>query len=39
MRLYQFNAFTDRLFVGNPVTVVPLTDWLPTSGNSIVVLR
>lgn len=29
MRLYQLDAFTDRLFSGNPAAVVPLTDWLP----------
>ena len=29
MRLYQLDAFTDRLFAGNPAAVVPLTDWLP----------
>ncbi|HLL94962.1 MAG TPA: PhzF family phenazine biosynthesis protein [Spirosoma sp.] len=28
MRLYQLDAFTDRLFAGNPAAVVPLTDWL-----------
>jgi PhzF family phenazine biosynthesis protein len=29
MRLYQLDAFTDRLFAGNPAAVVPLTSWLP----------
>lgn len=29
MKLYQLDAFTDRLFAGNPAAVVPLTDWLP----------
>ena len=29
MRLYQLDAFTDRLFAGNPAAVVPLTAWLP----------
>ncbi|GAB3640892.1 PhzF family phenazine biosynthesis protein [Spirosoma arcticum] len=29
MRLYQLDAFTNRLFAGNPAAVVPLTDWLP----------
>ncbi len=29
MRIYQLDAFTDRLFAGNPAAVVPLTDWLP----------
>lgn len=29
MRVYQLDAFTDRLFSGNPAAVVPLTDWLP----------
>ena len=29
MRIYQLDAFTDRLFSGNPAAVVPLTDWLP----------
>ncbi len=29
MRIYQLDAFTDRLFAGNPAAVVPLMDWLP----------
>lgn len=29
MRIYQLDAFTDRLYAGNPAAVVPLTDWLP----------
>ena len=29
MRIYQLDAFTDRLFAGNPAAVVPLTEWLP----------
>lgn len=27
--LYQIDAFTDRLFGGNPAAVVPLEEWLP----------
>ena len=27
--LYQVDAFTDRLFAGNPAAVVPLDEWLP----------
>ena len=27
--LYQVDAFTDRLFGGNPAAVVPLSEWLP----------
>lgn len=27
--IYQVDAFTDRLFAGNPAAVVPLTEWLP----------
>jgi PhzF family phenazine biosynthesis protein len=27
--LYQIDAFTDRIFHGNPAGVVPLTSWLP----------
>jgi PhzF family phenazine biosynthesis protein len=27
--LYQVDAFTDRLFAGNPAAVVPLNEWLP----------
>ncbi len=27
--IYQVDAFTDRLFAGNPAAVVPLKDWLP----------
>lgn len=29
MRIYQLDAFADRLFTGNPAAVVPLTEWLP----------
>jgi predicted PhzF superfamily epimerase YddE/YHI9 len=27
--LYQIDAFTDRVFGGNPACVVPLDNWLP----------
>ena len=26
---YQIDAFTDRMFSGNPAAVCPLEDWLP----------
>ena len=29
LSLYQIDAFTDKLFGGNPAAVVPLNDWLP----------
>lgn len=29
MEIFQIDAFTDRLFSGNPAAVVPLTSWLP----------
>ena len=29
LELYQIDAFTDKMFGGNPACVVPLTDWLP----------
>lgn len=29
LRLYQVDAFTDRLFSGNPAAVCPLQEWLP----------
>lgn len=29
--LYQVDAFTDRVFAGNPAAVVPLPDWLPAA--------
>jgi len=29
LHLYQINAFTDRIFSGNPACVVPLSEWLP----------
>ncbi len=29
MKIYQLDAFADRLFAGNPAAVVPLSDWLP----------
>ncbi|MEM9232899.1 MAG: PhzF family phenazine biosynthesis protein [Pseudomonadota bacterium] len=28
-RMYQVDAFTDRLFAGNPAGVMPLEEWLP----------
>ncbi|MFD2933246.1 PhzF family phenazine biosynthesis protein [Spirosoma flavum] len=28
MRIYQLDAFTDKLFAGNPAAVVPLNEWL-----------
>lgn len=27
--MFQIDAFTDRLFAGNPAAVCPLTEWLP----------
>lgn len=27
--LYQIDAFTDKIFAGNPACVVPLNEWLP----------
>jgi PhzF family phenazine biosynthesis protein len=29
LAIYQIDAFTDRLFSGNPAAVVPLDNWLP----------
>jgi PhzF family phenazine biosynthesis protein len=29
LKLYQVDAFTSRLFAGNPAAVVPLESWLP----------
>lgn len=29
LKLYQIDAFTDKVFYGNPACVVPLTHWLP----------
>lgn len=29
LRLFQVDAFTSRLFQGNPAAVCPLSDWLP----------
>ena len=29
MKLYQIDAFADRVFQGNPAAVVPLDAWLP----------
>ncbi len=28
MNIYEVDAFTDRVFSGNPAAIVPLTDWL-----------
>ncbi len=29
LRLFQLDAFTDKLFAGNPAAVVPLEEWIP----------
>jgi PhzF family phenazine biosynthesis protein len=29
LSIYQIDAFTDKLFSGNPAAVVPLSEWLP----------
>ena len=29
LQIFQADAFTDRLFGGNPAAVIPLTEWLP----------
>jgi PhzF family phenazine biosynthesis protein len=29
MQMYQVDAFTDRVFAGNPAAVLILDDWLP----------
>ena len=29
LRLFQIDAFADRMFEGNPAAVVPLESWLP----------
>ena len=29
LHLYQINAFTNKIFSGNPACVVPLSEWLP----------
>jgi PhzF family phenazine biosynthesis protein len=29
--IYQVDAFTDKIFGGNPAAVIPLDDWLPDS--------
>ncbi|HTM97779.1 MAG TPA: PhzF family phenazine biosynthesis protein, partial [Pedobacter sp.] len=29
LSIYQVDAFTDKLFGGNPAAIVPLTSWLP----------
>lgn len=31
LTIYQADAFTDKLFGGNPAAIVPLTEWLPES--------
>jgi PhzF family phenazine biosynthesis protein len=29
LKIYQVDAFTDRVFAGNPAAVCPLTEWIP----------
>ena len=31
LKLYQIDAFTDKVFSGNPAAVCPLNEWLPDS--------
>lgn len=31
IKIYQVDAFTDKLFGGNPAAVCPLEEWLPTA--------
>ncbi len=31
LTLYQIDAFTNKLFSGNPAAVIPLTAWLDTA--------
>lgn len=28
LKLFQINAFTDKMFSGNPAYVIPLKEWL-----------
>lgn len=30
LEIFQVDAFTSKLFGGNPAAVVPLTEWLPS---------
>jgi PhzF family phenazine biosynthesis protein len=29
LKLYQVDAFTEKVFSGNPAAIIPLTEWLP----------
>ena len=29
LKLFQINAFSDKMFSGNPACVIPLKEWLP----------
>ncbi|TGN13433.1 PhzF family phenazine biosynthesis protein [Leptospira ilyithenensis] len=31
LKIYQLDAFADRIFSGNPAAVIPLEEWLPVS--------
>src|SRR5438876_6346095 len=37
--LYQVDAFTSRLFAGNPAAVVPLPEWLPDATMQAIALE
>lgn len=39
LRLYQIDAFADRLFAGNPAAVCPLPDWLEDSRMQAIALE
>ena len=39
LKIYQVDAFTDRVFGGNPAAVVPLSEWLPASAMQAIAME
>lgn len=39
LRIYQVDAFTDRVFGGNPAAVVPLGEWLPAGAMQAIAME
>ena len=39
LKLYQVDAFTGRLFGGNPAAVLPLSEWLPDRAMQLIAME
>jgi PhzF family phenazine biosynthesis protein len=39
IRIYQIDAFTEKLFHGNPAAVCPLETWLPDEHMQVIAME